>query len=61
MRENWYSGFPTKSDKNRSVQSQNRARLLKIWIWEEEELYYLNISSENKGVDKLSHRCHIQL
>ena len=30
--ENRYSGFPTRSDTNRSVQSQKNARSLKIWI-----------------------------
>ena len=48
-RENQSSGFPTRSDTNRSVQSQRQARDLKFWLKVEEELYYL--SSENKGTD----------
>ena len=48
-RENWSSGFPTKSDTNRPIQSQKKARILKVWVEVEEELYYL--SSENKGAD----------
>ena len=43
--------FPTRSDTNRSVQSQKRARILKFRIQVEEELYYP--SSENKGADQL--------
>ena len=43
--------FPTRSDTNRSVQSQKRARILKFRIQVEEELYYR--SSENKGADQL--------
>ena len=31
-RENWFSGFPTRSDTNWSVQSQKKARLSKFWI-----------------------------
>ena len=40
-----------KTDKNRPVQSQKRARTLKFRIYVEEELYYPN--SENKGADQL--------
>ena len=40
MRENRSSGFPTSSDTNRPVQSQKQARTLKLWILEEEGLYY---------------------
>ena len=43
--------FPTRSDTNRPVQSQKRARSLKFRIEVEEELYYP--SSENKGADQL--------
>ena len=50
-RENRSSGFPTRSDTNRPVQAQKRARSLKFQILVEEELYYP--SSENKGADQL--------
>ena len=43
--------FLNRSDTNRPVQSQKRARSLKFWIQVEEELYYP--SSENKGADQL--------
>ena len=43
--------FPNRSDTNRPVQSQKRARSLKFWSLVEEELYYP--SSENKGADQL--------
>ena len=43
--------FPNRSDKNRPVQAQKRARSLKFWIYVEGELYYQ--SSENKGADQL--------
>ena len=43
--------FPTRSNTNRPVQAQKRARILKFWIYVEEELYYP--SSENKGADQL--------
>ena len=43
--------FPNRSDTNRPVQAQKRARSLKFWIEVEEELYYP--SSENKGADQL--------
>ena len=45
------SGFPTRSDTNGPVESQNGARGLKFWISVEEKLYYL--SSENKSADQL--------
>ena len=51
MRENWSSGFSTKSDTNRPIQAQKRARVLKFWILEEEGLYFP--SSENKDADHL--------
>ena len=37
--ENWSLRFPTRSDTNRSVHPQKKARGLKFWI-KEEELYY---------------------
>ena len=43
--------FPNRSDVNRPVQAQKRARSLEFRIEVEEELYYL--SSENKGADQL--------
>ena len=45
------SGFPTKFDTNRPVQSQKQARSLKFWIYVEEELFYQ--FSKNKGADQL--------
>ena len=45
MQENWYSGFPTRSDTIRPIQSQ-------FWIYEGEELHYS--CSKNKGADELS-------
>ena len=49
--ENWSSGFLTRSDTNRPVQSQKKVRILKFWVDVEEELYYQ--SSENKDADQL--------
>ena len=43
--------FPNRSDTNRPVQSQKRARSLKFRIKVEEGLHYP--SSENKGADQL--------
>ena len=43
--------LPTRSNINHPEQSQKQARSLKIWIYEEEGLYYL--CSENKGADQL--------
>ena len=43
--------FPTRSDTNRPVQSQEKARSLNIRIKEEEGLFYP--SSENKSADQL--------
>ena len=43
--------FPNRSDTNRPVQAQKRARCLKFRLYVEEELYYP--SSENKGADQL--------
>ena len=56
MGENRSSG-----DKNRPVQSQKQARSLKFWIYmyAEEELYYL--CSENKGADQLRSYCEADL
>ena len=45
------SGFPTRSDTNRAVQSLNMARGLKFRIQKVEELIYP--CSENKGADHL--------
>ena len=45
------SGFPTRSDTNRAVQSQKMARGSKFCIYEVEELY--KPCSENKGADQL--------
>ena len=59
MRENRSSGFPTKSDKNRPVQSQKQTRSLKFWIYVQEELYYA--CSENKGADQLRSYCEADL
>ena len=50
-KENQSSGFPTRSDSNRSVQSQMQARSLKFWKKVEEELSYP--CSESKGADQL--------
>ena len=44
--------FPNRSDTNQAVQSQKQARSLKLWIYEEEELYYP--CSENKGADQFA-------
>ena len=43
--------FPNRSDTNRPVQAQKKAKSLKFRIYVEEELYYP--SSENKGADQL--------
>ena len=51
--------FLTRSDTNRPVQSQKRARSLKFRISVEEELYYP--SSENKGADQLRSYCEADL
>ena len=56
---NQQSGFPTKLDKNRPVQSQKQARTLKIWILKEEEMYYL--CRENNGADQLCSNCTADL
>ena len=45
------SGFPTRSDTNRAVQSLNMARGLKFRFQKVEGLYYP--CSENKGADQL--------
>ena len=47
--QNLSSGFPTRSDKNRTIQPQKMARLNIYDV--EERLYY--ICSENKGADHL--------
>ena len=43
--------FPNRSDSNRPVQAQKRARSLKFRIYVEEALYYP--SGENEGADQL--------
>ena len=43
------SGFPTRSDTNRAIQSRKISRCLKFRIYEVEGLYYP--CSENKGAD----------
>ena len=53
------SGFPTRSNTNRAVQSQKIARGLKFRIYEVEGLYYP--CSENKGVDQLRSYCAADL
>ena len=59
MRENQSSGFSTRSDTIRPVQSQKQARSLKFWLEVQDELYYL--SSENKGADQLRSYCEADL
>ena len=49
--ENRSSGFPTRSETNRAVQSLNMARGLKFRFQKEEVLYYP--CSEKKGADQL--------
>ena len=59
MRENQSSRFPTKSDRNRAVQSQKMVRGWKSWIQKVEELYYP--CSKNKGADQLRSYCEADL
>ena len=59
MRENPSSGFPTRSDTNRPIQSQKQARSFKFRIYEEEKLHYP--CSENKGADQLRSYCEADL
>ena len=47
--------FPDRSDTNRPVQAQKRARSLKFRILVEKELYYPG--SKNKGADQLRSYC----
>ena len=56
MPENQSSGFPTSSDPNWPLQSQNKARSFKFQIYDEEELCYP--CSDNKGAD---HNCTADL
>ena len=51
--------FRTGPTKNQHVQSQKQARSLKVWIKEEEELYYP--CSENEGADQLRSYCDADL
>ena len=59
MHENRSLGFSTRSDTNRPVQSQKKARCLKFCIEVDNELYYPN--SENKGADQLCSDCTADL
>ena len=59
MLENRSSGFPTRCDTNRLVQTRKQAKSLKFWIYVEEEVYYL--CSENKGADQLCSYCTADL
>ena len=58
LRENLYSGFVTRSDRNQAVQPWKMVRGLKFPIKEVEGLYYP--CSENKGADQL-HGYTVQL
>ena len=49
------SGFPTRSDTDRSIPPQKMVRGLKFRIWGVDGLYYLE--SENKGTDQLRSYC----
>ena len=51
--------FPNRSDTNRPVRAQKRARSLKYRIEVEEALYYP--SSDNKGADQLRSYCEADL
>ena len=51
--------FSSRSDTNRPVQAQKRARSLKFQIKVEEELHYP--SNENKGADQLRSYCEADL
>ena len=50
--ENLSSGFPTRSDTNRAVQTQKTARVLKRQTYKVVGVYYP--CSENKGADQLN-------
>ena len=52
MRENQSSGVPTRSDTNQPVKQQEKAKIVKLRVYVEEELYYA--CSKNKGADQLS-------
>ena len=52
-------GFLSRSDTDRPVQSQKKARSLKFRIEGEEGLYYM--CSENKGADQLRSYCEADL
>ena len=58
-RENRSPRFPARSDTNRPVQSQKKARSLKFRIYEEDVFYYL--CSEAKGADQLGSNCTADL
>ena len=59
LRENLSSGFPARSDINRTVRPQEMARGLKFRIFEVEGLYYL--CNENKSSDQLRSYCTVDL
>ena len=53
--ENHSCGYLTRSDTNQSVQSQKMAKSLKLWLYEEDGLYYLR--RENIDADQLCSYC----
>ena len=57
--ENGSSGFPTRSDTNWLVESQNKARNLNIWMHVKELLFYPY--SGNKGADQQYSYCTVAL
>ena len=58
-RENLSSGFPTKSDTNRAVQTKKMVRGLKFRILKVKRLYFL--CSKKKGADQLHSHCAADL
>ena len=59
MRENLFSGFPTRSHTNRTVQPQKMVRALKFQIKKVEGLCHQ--CNENKGTDQLRSYCAADL
>ena len=55
MRENQSTGFPTRSDINRPVQSWKQARGLKFWLG------IVLSDSENKGADQRNCEADLRL
>ena len=47
------------SDTNQPMHPRTKARIIKFWLYVEEELYYP--SSENKGTDQLCSYCEADL